>query len=104
MDRSPHPAARRTNRSLINRPAFRWFFCFILATLVILPSASATNLLLKSSFEDNTGSGGTASNWTNYGCVATESWANHTGNWGAAMCSWINSGNGAEYQEVVCPA
>ncbi len=100
MDCSPHPAVTRTNKSLINKPAFRWFFYFMLATLAIFPSASATNLLLNPSFEDNTGSGGTAANWTNYGCVTTESWANHTDSWGAAMCSWINSGNGAEYQEV----
>ena len=60
----------------------------------------ANNLLQNYSFEDNTGSGGTAADWTKYGCATTESWANHSGGWGLAMCSWINSGNGAEYQEV----
>ena len=90
MDCSPHPAVRR-QKALINIPALRWFFYFMFATLIILPSASATpsNLLLNSSFEDGTyvDETSTPDNW----------WKGGSG-WQA----WKNTGGPYEGTKMVC--
>jgi hypothetical protein len=76
--------------------------------LVLCGTAQADNLLLNSSFETNTGGGGSAANWTNTGATGTETWAWHTGDWGMAVyswggwegCPWPEAGTGEFYQDV----
>jgi hypothetical protein len=77
----------------------------ILGALALIgsPCTTKAELLSNTSFELNTGSGGTADDWTS-SFATVEGWANHSGAWGMAVAPWNNAGTGSAFQEVSATA